>query len=125
MLHRGAVCVAVRVCVIVACCLQGPGGRVCQYTVSSAMGAACWLAACARLATLLSELSCLPFLHLLAPCWQTTSCLPAPRPPGPLQIVNLQRTSEFASYQLNRDTWRNDMVQALVTNNFVFFQASE
>ncbi|KAI3424405.1 hypothetical protein D9Q98_009957 [Chlorella vulgaris] len=37
-------------------------------------------------------------------------------------IVNLQRTSEFASYQLNRDTWRNDMVQALVTNNFVFFQ---
>lgn len=38
-------------------------------------------------------------------------------------IVNLQSTSQFASHRLNRDTWRNDMVQALVENNFVLFQA--
>ncbi|KAL4431383.1 hypothetical protein ABPG75_006639 [Micractinium tetrahymenae] len=38
-------------------------------------------------------------------------------------IVNLQSTSQFASHRLNRDTWRNDMVQSLVENNFVLFQA--
>ncbi|PSC74669.1 UBX domain-containing 2 isoform X1 [Micractinium conductrix] len=40
-------------------------------------------------------------------------------------IVNLQSTSEFASHRLNRDTWRNDMIQSLVENNFVLFQTYE
>jgi hypothetical protein len=30
--------------------------------------------------------------------------------------------SQFASHQLNRDTWRNDMVASLVKANFVLFQ---
>lgn len=48
---------------------------------------------------------------------------PPPRPPpSRTQIVNLQSTSQFASHQMNRDTWRNEMVRALVENNFVLFQ---
>jgi hypothetical protein len=38
-------------------------------------------------------------------------------------IVNLQSTTQFGSHQLNRDTWRNDMVRSLVEENFVLFQA--
>lgn len=45
------------------------------------------------------------------------------REQGRWLIVNLQSTSQFASHQMNRDTWRNEMVRALVENNFVLFQA--
>lgn len=41
-----------------------------------------------------------------------------------LQLLNMQSSNQFASHQLNRDTWRNDMVKSLVQNNFVFFQVS-
>ncbi|GAB4816470.1 hypothetical protein N2152v2_003516 [Parachlorella kessleri] len=37
-------------------------------------------------------------------------------------LVNVQSTNQFASHQLNRDTWRDEMVKSLVENNFVFFQ---
>jgi hypothetical protein len=42
----------------------------------------------------------------------------------PLQIVNLQSASEFASHRMNRDTWRDDMVRSLVENNFILLQVS-
>eukprot|EP00887_Chlorella_sp_A99_P008221 scaffold12.g8221.t1 len=42
---------------------------------------------------------------------------------GQWLLVNLQSTSAFGSHQLNRDTWRNDMVASLVQENFTFFQA--
>ena len=47
---------------------------------------------------------------------------PFPVPNPPFQIVNIQSTSQFASHQMNRDTWRDEMVRALVENNFVLFQ---
>jgi hypothetical protein len=37
-------------------------------------------------------------------------------------IVNIQNTAEFASHQLNRDTWRDGGVEALVSSSFVLFQ---
>jgi hypothetical protein len=37
--------------------------------------------------------------------------------------VNLQSTTQFASHQLNRDTWRDAGVHALVESSFVLFQA--
>lgn len=37
-------------------------------------------------------------------------------------LVNVQSADEFASHQLNRDTWRHDAVQSLVSSNFVFYQ---
>jgi hypothetical protein len=37
-------------------------------------------------------------------------------------ILNIQNTAEFASHQLNRDTWRDGGVQALVSSSFVLFQ---
>lgn len=37
-------------------------------------------------------------------------------------ILNLQSSSQFASHQLNRDTWRDPMVSALVENNFILYQ---
>ncbi len=49
------------------------------------------------------------------------ACLCCPR--CALQLVNVQSTNQFASHQLNRDTWRNEMVKSLVEANFVFFQA--
>ena len=36
--------------------------------------------------------------------------------------MNLQSTSQFASHQLNRDTWRDSTVHALVESSFVLFQ---
>ena len=38
-------------------------------------------------------------------------------------LVNIQRDSEFASHALNRDVWRNDLVENLVREGFVFWQA--
>ncbi|CAD7940332.1 unnamed protein product [Amoebophrya sp. A25] len=37
-------------------------------------------------------------------------------------LVNLQSKDEFASWQLNRDIWNNELVQDLVSQNFVFWQ---
>lgn len=54
------------------------------------------------------------------------SRLAAPRAhrgtPEPLQILNLQSPSEFASHRLNRDTWGDAMVRDLVASNFVCSQ---
>lgn len=40
-----------------------------------------------------------------------------------MQLVNVQSTSEFASHQLNRDTWGNTTLKELVKGSFVLFQA--
>lgn len=40
-------------------------------------------------------------------------------------LVNLQRTGEFSSFLLNRDTWRNKAVVETVETNFIFWQAVE
>lgn len=36
--------------------------------------------------------------------------------------MNLQSTSQFASHQLNRDTWGNQMLKELVKGSFVLYQ---
>jgi len=38
-------------------------------------------------------------------------------------LVNLQADSDFACHALNRDVWRNDLVEALITSSFIFWQA--
>lgn len=35
----------------------------------------------------------------------------------------MQNTSDFASHQLNRDTWRNSSIAALVESTFILYQA--
>jgi len=38
-------------------------------------------------------------------------------------LVNVQSDSEFACHALNRDVWRNDLVESLVREGFVFWQS--
>lgn len=38
-------------------------------------------------------------------------------------LVNVQADSDFACHALNRDVWRNDLVEALITSSFIFWQA--
>ncbi|CAB9505822.1 UBX domain-containing protein 7 [Seminavis robusta] len=40
-------------------------------------------------------------------------------------LVNLQRDSEFASHALNRDVWRDELVENLVREGFIFWQAMD
>ena len=37
-------------------------------------------------------------------------------------LVNIQQDASFASHALNRDVWRNDLVENLVREGFIFFQ---
>jgi hypothetical protein len=47
-----------------------------------------------------------------------------PSTPPPLkQLINLQSTTEFASHRLNRDTWRDAGVRALLGAGFLLLQA--
>lgn len=39
-----------------------------------------------------------------------------------MQLVNLQSNSEFASHQLNRDTWRDETLVSIIQGSFVFLQ---
>ena len=41
---------------------------------------------------------------------------------GKLLMVNIQDEGEFASHQLNRDTWQNATVQDIIKSHFVFWQ---
>jgi hypothetical protein len=36
--------------------------------------------------------------------------------------VNIQKTDEFASHELNRDTWKHGSVKLIVTSHFLFWQ---
>ncbi len=38
-------------------------------------------------------------------------------------LVNLQRDSEFASHALNRDVWRDELVENLIREGFIFWQS--
>ena len=38
-------------------------------------------------------------------------------------LVNIQKDSEFASHALNRDVWRDELVENLVREGFIFWQA--
>ena len=38
-------------------------------------------------------------------------------------LVNLQRDSEFSCHALNRDVWRDELVENLVREGFIFWQA--
>jgi hypothetical protein len=40
-------------------------------------------------------------------------------------LVNLQRDSEFSCHALNRDVWRNELVENLVRAGFIFWQAMD
>ncbi len=42
--------------------------------------------------------------------------------PRRAQLVNVQSNSEFASHQLNRDTWRDETLVSIVEGSFVFLQ---
>jgi Thioredoxin-like len=37
-------------------------------------------------------------------------------------LVNIQRDSEFASHALNRDVWRDELVENLIREGFIFWQ---
>jgi hypothetical protein len=37
-------------------------------------------------------------------------------------MINVQSNSEFASHQLNRDTWSNDTLKEFIRGSFVFLQ---
>ena len=37
-------------------------------------------------------------------------------------LVNIQKDSEFSSHALNRDVWRDDLVENLIREGFIFFQ---
>ena len=39
-------------------------------------------------------------------------------------MVNLQDSSEFVCQTLNRDLWKDAMVQEIVTESFIFFQVN-
>ena len=41
-----------------------------------------------------------------------------------MQLVNLQANKEFASHQLNRDTWGDATLQDILKGSFIFLQAS-
>ena len=36
--------------------------------------------------------------------------------------MNIQKTDEFASHELNRDTWKHGSVKLIVTSHFLFWQ---
>jgi Thioredoxin-like len=38
-------------------------------------------------------------------------------------LVNLQRDSEFSCHALNRDVWRDELVENLIREGFVFWQS--
>jgi UBX domain-containing protein 7 len=38
-------------------------------------------------------------------------------------LVNIQRDSEFACHALNRDVWRDELVENLIREGFIFWQA--
>jgi len=38
-------------------------------------------------------------------------------------LVNIQKDSEFASHALNRDVWRDELVENLIREGFIFWQA--
>jgi hypothetical protein len=38
-------------------------------------------------------------------------------------LVNLQKNSEFSSHALNRDVWRDELVENLIREGFIFWQA--
>ena len=38
-------------------------------------------------------------------------------------LVNLQRDSEFSCHALNRDVWRDELVENLIREGFIFWQA--
>ena len=38
-------------------------------------------------------------------------------------LVNIQSEDDFACHALNRDVWRNDMVESIVREGFILFQA--
>lgn len=38
-------------------------------------------------------------------------------------LVNIQRDSEFSSHALNRDVWRDELVENLIREGFIFWQA--
>lgn len=40
-------------------------------------------------------------------------------------LVNLQRDSEFSCHALNRDVWRDELVENLVREGFIFWQAMD
>ena len=40
-------------------------------------------------------------------------------------LVNIQKDSEFLSYNLNRDLWCNEIVRELIETTFIFFQHEE
>lgn len=40
-------------------------------------------------------------------------------------LANIQKDSEFLSYNLNRDIWCNEIVKELISSNFIFFQHDE
>eukprot|EP00339_Tiarina_fusa_P009303 CAMPEP_0117003034 /NCGR_PEP_ID=MMETSP0472-20121206/4485_1 /TAXON_ID=693140 ORGANISM="Tiarina fusus, Strain LIS" /NCGR_SAMPLE_ID=MMETSP0472 /ASSEMBLY_ACC=CAM_ASM_000603 /LENGTH=466 /DNA_ID=CAMNT_0004703541 /DNA_START=181 /DNA_END=1577 /DNA_ORIENTATION=- len=40
-------------------------------------------------------------------------------------LVNIQRDSEFSSHALNRDVWRDELVENLVREGFIFWQAMD
>mmetsp|Transcript_1259 Transcript_1259/g.3546 ORF Transcript_1259/g.3546 Transcript_1259/m.3546 type:complete len:533 (-) Transcript_1259:1980-3578(-) len=37
-------------------------------------------------------------------------------------LVNIQKDAEFSSHALNRDVWRNDLVENLIQEGFIFWQ---
>lgn len=37
-------------------------------------------------------------------------------------LVNIQKDSEFSSHALNRDVWRDDLVENLIREGFIFYQ---
>ena len=37
-------------------------------------------------------------------------------------LVNIQKDSEFASHALNRDVWRDELVENLVREGFILWQ---
>ena len=39
-----------------------------------------------------------------------------------MQLVNVQSNAEFASHQLNRDTWRDETLVSIMEGSFVFLQ---
>eukprot|EP01025_Chloroclados_australasicus_P006540 TRINITY_DN120_c0_g1_i1.p1 TRINITY_DN120_c0_g1~~TRINITY_DN120_c0_g1_i1.p1 ORF type:complete len:464 (+),score=79.67 TRINITY_DN120_c0_g1_i1:181-1572(+) len=38
-------------------------------------------------------------------------------------LINIQSNQQFASHQLNSDTWSSSIMQDIITNNFIFWQA--
>lgn len=37
-------------------------------------------------------------------------------------LVNIQRDAEFSSHALNRDVWRDELVDNLIREGFIFWQ---